>query len=303
MSDAATPAQQPPATAVQVNHLSLRYGPITVLDDVCFSIAPGSVLGVVGRNGAGKSSLLDCVLGLNLPQTGSSSMLGCPSLALTDDVKARLGFVPQLPELFDWLRVRDQIALVGGLYPRWSAARASELCRRFELPDDTRVRSLSIGEKQRLAIVLALAHQPDLLVFDEPVASLDPIGRRDFLRSLFEQESLNGDAVTVVISSHLVDDLERVVTHVLFLEHGRIQLFGSRDELSEQVRALFSEVALGVPKTAPTAAASGVLRSKRLDDGTWHSVVDLRVFPADAIPTNARLQALGLADLFVALNS
>ena len=295
MNDAATPAQQPPATAVQVNHLSLRYGPITVLDDVSFSIAPGSVLGVVGRNGAGKSSLLDCVLGLNLPQSGTSSVLDCPSLALTDDVKARLGFVPQLPELFDWLRVRDQIALVGGLYPRWSAARATELCRRSELPDDTRVRHLSLGEKQRLAIVLALAHQPDLLVFDEPVASLDPIGRRDFLRALFEQESLSGDAVTVVISSHLLDDLERVVTHVLFLEHGRIQLFGSRDELSEQVRAVFTDVALGVP--------TGLLRSKRLDDGTWHSVVDLRVFPADAIPTNARLQALGLADLFVALNS
>ena len=158
-----------------------------------------------------------------------------------------------------------------------------------------RVRKLSPGEKQRLAIVLALAHQPDLLVFDEPVARLDPVGRRDFLRSLFEQESVAGEAVTVVISSHLLDDLERVVTHVLFMAHGRIQLIGSRDELSEQVRAVFTEVALGVP--------IGLLRSKRLNDGTWQSLVDLRVFPADAIPTNARMQALGLADLFVALNS
>ena len=284
-----------PAAAVKAEHLSLRYGAITVLNDLSFSIAPGSVLGVVGRNGAGKSSLLHCLLGLTVPQGGTSSVLGCPSLALTDDVKARLGYVAQTPELFDWLRVSEQISLIGGLYPGWSVARARELCLRFELPEDMRVRKLSPGEKQRLAIVLALAHQPDMLVFDEPVASLDPIGRRDFLRALFEQESLNGEAVTVVISSHLLEDLERVVTHVLFMAHGRIQLIGSRDELSEQVRAVFTDVALGVP--------TGLLRSKRLNDGTWHSVVDLRAFPAAAIPSNARLQALGLADLFVALNS
>lgn len=149
-----------PAAVVSVNHLSLRYGVVTVLDDLSFSIAPGSVLGVVGRNGAGKSSLLQCLLGLILPQAGASTLLGCPSLALTDEVKARLGYVAQSPELFDWLRVREQISLVGALYPRWSEARAQALCLRFELPEDTRVRSLSLGEKQRLAIVLALAHQP-----------------------------------------------------------------------------------------------------------------------------------------------
>ena len=113
-----------PAAVVSVNHLSLRYGPITVLNDLSFSIPPGSVLGVVGRNGAGKSSLLQCLLGLTAPQGGASSVLGCPSLALTDDVKARLGYVAQTPELFDWLRVRDQISLVGGLYPGWSEARS-----------------------------------------------------------------------------------------------------------------------------------------------------------------------------------
>jgi ABC-2 type transport system ATP-binding protein len=283
------------SVAISVDHLSLRYGAVTVLDDLSFSVAPGSVLGVVGRNGAGKSSLLQCLLGLTVPQAGQSRLLGCPSLDLSDTVKARLGYVAQTPELFDWLRVRDQISLVGALYPSWSEARAQALCTRFDLPEDMRLRKLSPGEKQRLAIVLALAHQPNLLVFDEPVASLDPVGRRDFLRSLFEQETKDREAATVVISSHLLEDLERVVTHVLFLAQGRVQLFGSRDELSEQVRAVFSDVALGTP--------GGLLRSKRLDDGTWHSVVDLRSFPTDAIPTNARVQALGLADLFVALNS
>lgn len=284
-----------PAAVVSVNHLSLRYGAVTVLNDLSFSIAPGSVLGVVGRNGAGKSSLLQCLLGLILPQAGASTLLGCPSLALTDDVKARLGYVAQSPELFDWLRVSEQIALIGGLYPGWSPARARELCLRFELPEDMRVRKLSLGEKQRLAIVLALAHQPDLLVFDEPVASLDPMGRRDFLRALFEQESGNGEAVTVVISSHLLEDLERVVTHVLFLDHGRVQLVGARDELAEQIRALYTDT--------PVASHAGLLHTRKLDDGTWQSVIDLRVFAVASLSQNARMQALGLADLFVALNS
>ena len=283
------------AAAISVDHLSLRYGAVTVLNDVNFSIAPGSVLGVVGRNGAGKSSLLNCMLGLTAAQSGAASVLGCASLALTDDVKARLGYVAQSPELFDWLRVAEQIALIGGLYPGWSPARARELCLRFELAEDMRVRTLSLGEKQRLAIVLALAHQPEMLVFDEPVSSLDPIGRRDFLRALFEQESLHGEAVTVVISSHLLEDLERVVTHVLFLDQGRVQLMGARDDLAEQIRAVFTD--------APLASHAGVLRTGKLHDDTWQSVIDLRTFPAHALPPKARMQALGLADLFVALNS
>ncbi len=293
MNEAA--AHHDPAAAVKVNHLSLRYGAITVLNDLSFSIAAGSVLGVVGRNGAGKTSLLQSLVGLNVPQGGTSSVLDCPSLALTDDVKARLGYVAQSPELFDWLRVSEQISLIGGLYPGWSQARARELCVRFELAEDMRVRTLSLGEKQRLAIVLALAHQPNLLVFDEPVSSLDPIGRRDFLRAVFEQESLHGAAVTVVISSHLLEDLERVVTHVLFLDQGRVQLIGARDDLAENIRAVFTD--------APITSQAGVLRTGKLHDGTWQSVIDLRMFAADALPPNARMQALGLADLFVALNS
>ena len=283
------------AAVINVDHLSFSYGGVNVVNDVSFSVAPGSVLGIVGRNGAGKSSLLQCMLGLTVPQAGTARLLGCPSLALTDHVKARLGYVAQSPELFDWLRVREQISLIGGLYPGWSEARAQALCRRFDLPDDMRVRKLSPGEKQRLAIVLALAHQPELLVFDEPVASLDPVGRRDFLRSLFEQESLDGEAVTVVISSHLLEDLERVVTHVLFLEQGRIQLMGTRDELGEQIRVVFTDVAL--------SPNDGLIHAIKLDDGTWQSVIDLRAYSVDALPGRARLHALGLSDLFVALNA
>ena len=108
-------ARHDAAAAIEVSHLSLRYGAVTVLNDSSFSVAAGSVLGVVGRNGAGKSSLLQCLFGLTVAQGGASSLHGCSSLALTDAVKARLGNVAQTPELFDRLRVRKQIALIGGL--------------------------------------------------------------------------------------------------------------------------------------------------------------------------------------------
>ena len=280
--------------AVDAAHLSVRYGPVTVLDDVSFTLAPGSVLGLVGRNGAGKTSLLRALLGLTPPASGSAQLHGCDSRALIDAVRVRLGYVAQTPELYDWLRVREQLALFGQLYPGWTAARTRELSVRFELPGDMRVGKLSPGERQRLAIVLAMQHCPDLLIFDEPVASLDPIGRRDFLRLLFERDGPPHRAVTAIISSHLLEDLERVATHLLFLDHGRVQLFGARDELAEQVFEVISD--------ATVAQRPGLLRSRRLDDGTWKSVIDTRSFDLDSLPNGAERRALGLTDLFVALN-
>ena len=281
--------------AVSVEHLSLRYGGVTALDDVSLSVERGSVLAVVGRNGAGKSSLLQCMLGLIVPQSGNSQLLGCPSLDLTDDVKARLGYVSQSPELFEWLRVGEQISLIGGLYPNWSEQRARALCARFSIADDMKVRALSLGEKQRLAIVIALAHQPDLLVFDEPVASLDPVGRRDFLRALFEHEARDGAPVTVVISSHLLEDLERIATHVLFLEGGRIQLLGARDEISERVQLAVT--------AHPIAEQRGILKRRQIAADQWQHVVDTRTVANHALPPNTALSALSLGDLFEALNT
>lgn len=282
---------------VEASHLSLRYGGVTVLDDISLAIAQGSVVGLVGRNGAGKTSLLRCLLGLTPPTTGNARLCGCDSQTLNDEVRTRLGYVAQTPELYDWLRVREQVALFGQLYPGWTAARARELCARFELRENSRVSTLSPGERQRLAIVLAMQHRPDLLIFDEPVASLDPVSRRDFLRLLFEQDTMHHGAATAIISSHLLEDLERVVTHLLFLDHGRMQLFGARDDLAEHIRAVDSETEL--------MKVPGVLRSRRRDDDgrvVWQSVVDARVLDLATLPAAAQIRGLGLADLFVALN-
>ena len=278
--------------AVEAIHLGLTYGSSTVLEDVSFKLTAGSVLGLVGRNGAGKTSLINCLLGLTVPSAGASLVMGASSLALTDRVKSELGYVAQNPELFEWLLARDHVALLGPLYPRWSLMRAEELLTRFDVPN-TRVSKLSPGEKQRLAIVLALMHSPKLLVLDEPVASLDPVGRRDFLRALFDFDGAESSDSAVLISSHLLEDLERVATHLLFLKHGRVQLSGSREEIAESLVAVYSD--------QPLAPSAGLLHAHRLDSGGWRHVVDVRRTSEGVRSMN--VHPLTLGELFIALNS
>lgn len=224
----------PSDLAIDIRALGLRYGERAALDEVSVRIPAGSVVGLVGRNGAGKSSLLRCLVGLTVPTQGSSAVLGSPSLALSDAVRGRLGYVSQGGDLLGWLTVWQQIETLGSFYPRWDAVRARALCERLALQTGPKVSGLSGGDQQKLAIVLALAHDPDVLILDEPVASLDPLTRRDFMRLLFEGDSRREHPRTVLLSSHLLTDLERVVSHLVFLREGRIQLQGAWDELQER---------------------------------------------------------------------
>jgi ABC-2 type transport system ATP-binding protein len=223
-----------PGPVIEATGLGLRYSDRAALDQVSISIPAGSVVGLVGRNGAGKSSLLRCLVGLTVPSQGSSSILGSPSMALDDAVRARIGYVSQGGDLLGWLTVWQQIETLGSFYPRWEAGRARALCERLSLPTAPKVSNLSGGDQQKLAIVLALAHDPDVLILDEPVASLDPLTRRDFMRLLFEGDTQREHPRTALLSSHLLTDLERVVSHLVFLRDGRVQMQGAWDDLQER---------------------------------------------------------------------
>jgi ABC-2 type transport system ATP-binding protein len=220
--------------AIQATDLHLAYNRQPVLQGVNLAISEGAVVGLVGRNGAGKSTLLRSLTGLTLPYSGHCTLLGCPSHALDDATRARLGYVSQTGDLLSWLTVWQNVAYIGSFYPRWQAERAHALCARFELDENKRADQLSVGGQQKLALVMALAHDPDLLLLDEPVASLDPLARRDFMRLLFEDAETRQQPRTVLLSSHLLTDLERVVSHVIFLREGRVPLQGAWDALQEQ---------------------------------------------------------------------
>lgn len=279
---------QPIASALSAQHLSLQYGGVTVLNDVSLELPPGAVVGLIGRNGAGKSTLMRCMLGLSVPQSGNVTVLGDPAIALADATRERIGYVPQLPDLVEWMSVWQHIAYIGSFYPKWLEQRARDLCARFELATDLKIKNLSVGDKQKVSIVLALAHDPELVLMDEPVASLDPKMRRDFMRALFDTEKPR----TVLLSSHLLSDLQRVVSHVAFLRDGRLQLMGGWDELSENLRIV------SVPAALPAWAG---LLSQRYDGESWRAIVDLRE------PGFQHLAESGtpvkLDDLFVELNT
>lgn len=279
---------------LQCQSLRLRYDQRVVLNDISLSLPSGAVVGLVGRNGAGKSSLMRCLLGLTLPESGTAHVLGSSATDLSDAARERLGYVSQTGDLLPWLKVWQHIEYIGSFYPRWREDRARDLCQRLQLKENAKVSSLSVGEQQKLAIALALAHDPDVLVLDEPVASLDPMARRDFMRLLFEADAQRDIPRTVLLSSHLLSDLERVVSHVVFLRDGRVQLQGAWDDLLDHVRCIDVPAGDALPVAAP-----GVLAERTHADGRRSQVVDLRLSP----DTHRVGRPLALEELFVELNA
>jgi ABC-2 type transport system ATP-binding protein len=181
------------------------------------------------------------------PSAGSVHVLG---LSPRDDAAAllpRVGFVAQEHPLYRRLTVRETMTLGRKLNPRWDDALALARIERLELPSDQKVGRLSGGQQAQVALTLALAKRPELLLLDEPVASLDPLARREFLQSVMEVVAEHG--VTVVLSSHIVADLERVCDHLVILSHARTQLVGPIDEIVSTHRLLVG------PRTEPASVA------------------------------------------------
>ena len=211
--------------------LTVSFGTQRVLDGLDWSLPTGQVVGLLGRNGAGKTTLIETLLGLRDPDAGQALLFGQAPHALSDDVRARIGYVPQRSDLFGWLTADQLLAYFRSFYPRWNTAKVDGLMSRWAIARDKPIGKLSGGEQQRLSIVRALAHEPELLVLDEPVASLDPAGRRDFLGELVQQ--VVDRRTTIVFSTHILSDLERVAVDVAFLSGGKIALHAPLDELLE----------------------------------------------------------------------
>lgn len=290
------PPAPTPAPTVSVRALALAYGAQPVLDGLDWTLVPGQVVGLLGRNGAGKTTLLECLLGLREPQRGEVRLFGQPVAALDDAARSRIGYVPQQSDLFDWLTPAQLLAYFRSFYPRWNEAKVEGLLSRWEIDTTKTIGRLSGGQQQRLSIVRALAHEPDLLVLDEPVASLDPAGRRDFLRELVEQVLDRG--TTVVFSTHILSDLERVAFNMAFLGRGRIVLQAPLDELLDTTRRL-----VGTPEMLATRLGGAEVLA-RVDAGRGREQVLAR-FPAGAALPAAdaglSVEPVQLEDLYLAL--
>jgi ABC-2 type transport system ATP-binding protein len=213
---------------LEAGGLGKRYRRRWALNDCTLAIPGGRVVGLVGPNGAGKTTLLHLAVGLLTPTTGTIEVLGRRPAADRAQL-GRVGFVAQETPIYARLSVADHLRLGAKLSPGWDSGLAHDRMAGLDLDLGQRAGSLSGGQRAQLALTLAIAKRPELLLLDEPVASLDPLARREFLRGLMEV--VVEDGVSVVLSSHLVADLERVCDYLIVLGASRVQVAGEVEEL------------------------------------------------------------------------
>jgi ABC-2 type transport system ATP-binding protein len=233
---------------IDAQGLGKRYGRRWALNDCDLQIPSGHVVGLVGPNGAGKTTLLHLAVGLLRPTAGTVTVLGRPP-AVDPAQLARVGFVAQDTPTYARLTVEDHLRFGRQMNTGWDDALARERIAELDLDLDQTAGSLSGGQRAQLALTLAVAKRPELLILDEPVASLDPLARREFLQRLMEFVA-DGD-VSVVLSSHLVADLERVCDYLIVLVDSRLQVAGEVDDL------LASHHRLVGPRREPESLPSG----------------------------------------------
>ena len=216
---------------LQAHALGKSYGQRQALTDCTLEIPLGHVVGLVGPNGAGKTTLLKIACGMLAPTTGRIVVLGEPPAAGPAQL-ARVGYVAQDTPTYASLSVADHLKLGAKLNPRWDANLARARIDQLDLDPRQRAGKLSGGQRAQLALTVAVAKRPELLILDEPVASLDPLARRDFLRHLMESVAEND--TSVILSSHLVSDLERVCDYLIVLVASRVLLTGETEDLLAQ---------------------------------------------------------------------
>lgn len=245
--------------AIEARQLSRAFGGKLAVDAATLEVPAGTVFGLLGPNGAGKSTLLKLLTGHLRATSGSAMVLGRRvRQGLEPELWARIGYVPQTRYLPGWMTGAECLRFARTFHAGWDEAKASRLAERLDLPLGEKIRNLSRGHYVRLQIALALAHNPELALLDEPSSGLDPAGRRELLALLIDEIGLRG--LTVVFSSHIVEDVERMADHVAIMNGGRIVVSGTVDAVkASRSRVVFSASAA----ETDWAAVPGLIEMRR----------------------------------------
>jgi ABC-2 type transport system ATP-binding protein len=283
---------------ISTHALGKTIGRKTILRNVSVEVSAGMVVGIIGKNGAGKTTLMDVLLGFSPASTGNARVFGHDSFTLPAAIKGRIGFVPQQDELVNLLTGRQQLSLTAALHGRWNQELIERLRSAWEVPLDQIIGRLSGGERQKLSILMALGHEPDLLLLDEPVASLDPIARRQFLQEMIQIAA--GQSRTVLFSTHIVSDLERIADQIWIMRDGAIAWAGALDQLKESVVRLTIAAREPLPEglKLPGAISQRVAGSKASAVVTdWRDADATRL--RRELDADIGVESLSLEDIFV----
>ncbi|AIF48803.1 ABC transporter ATP-binding protein [Dyella japonica] len=252
---------------IRTEGLDMRFGSKQAIDKLDLALEPGMTHAIVGANGAGKSTLFRILLGFMKPTGGRAWALGCPSDALTPEVRGRIGFVNEEHTLPTWMRVDELVGVQRSQYAHWQQATYDDVIGHFDVRASQRIGELSRGERAGVNLALSLAQSPELLILDEPTLGLDVVAKRAFLEALLY--ATTEQARSVVYCSHQMDEIERVADNLIILERGSLRHMSPPDEFTAGVRYWIAEMPFRGPdpKLVP-----GLLQMQRID-GLHHYLV------------------------------
>jgi ABC-2 type transport system ATP-binding protein len=242
------------ADAIETDNLGRKFGNFDAVRNVNLRVQRGTVFGLLGVNGAGKSTIIKMIIGHLRPSTGSVRVLGRTLDSDLVEVRKRVAYVSENRYLYEWMTVAESIRFTRAFHATWDDEKAAHLLKRFSLPPDKKIKQLSRGNRARVCLLLALSYNPELIILDEPTSGLDPIVRRDFIENIVAEISEEGK--TVLFSSHIVEEVERVADYVGIINEGELLLTSSIDD----IKASYKRIRYATNGTRPElAGVPGVL--------------------------------------------
>ncbi|MCO7226670.1 ABC transporter ATP-binding protein [Pleionea sp. CnH1-48] len=285
-------------TVVKTQGLVKSFGNKQVLQELDFAVNEGSVIGILGNNGAGKTTLLKTLMGQYNANLGTSLIFNEDSNNLSIECKDKIGYVSQEADLLPWMTAHQIISYTKSFYTQWDDELTNRLLNDWKINSKEVIEDMSVGQKQKLSIILALAHKPELLILDEPVASLDPLARREFIKELID---INLDFNnTIIFSTHITSDLERVAAEIMILKEGKNYFQGDIDTLKENIARIHIQCNDQVPETLPLAKVLKEQRSGKQIKVTVENLTELNISELEqSLNASLRIEQMSLEDIFV----
>jgi ABC-2 type transport system ATP-binding protein len=287
---------------IEFNNLVRRYGKLDAVNGLNLKVRPGCCYGFFGRNGAGKTTSIKCLLNLLRPTSGSVRVFGMDPQKEEVSVKSRLTYVPDAVAFYPWMTVRETLDYLASFRPQWNRGVESSLLDRFRLDPGQKTSHLSKGQRTQLALIGAIAPEPELLVLDEPTSGLDPMVRREFIETVIgAYQSGDPERRTVFVSTHLIAEFEGLIDEFTIIDQGRELLTMDADKARERFKMIRARFAQPPPAGLPLPGALSVRQNGREIEVLGNGNSEQLLATLKALkPEDLTCQSLSLEEIFVA---